>query len=84
MSEEIYSQLNEVEESIMEDSREEHWRNVTENGKDTSNINAQGWYVYKRDKEELIKRDFLVSVLHPKGEGIVLTCAKDKLIEGKE
>ena len=68
----------------MEDSREEHWRNVAEDGKDTSNINAQGWYVYKRYKEELIKREIMVSDLHPKGEVIVWTCVKDNIIEEKE
>ena len=34
--------------------------------------------------EELIKREFLVSVLYPKGGAIVWTCVKDHIIDEKE
>ena len=68
----------------MEDSREEHWRDIAEDGKDKKNIHALMWEVYKIDKQELIKREFSVSVPHPKGGNIVWTCVQDHIIEGKE
>ena len=34
----------------MADSREEHWRDVAEDGEDKSNIRALRWYVYIKDK----------------------------------
>ena len=37
-----------------------------------------------KDKEELIKRDFLVSVPHLKGGKIFWTCVKDHIIHEKE
>ena len=65
----------------MEVSKEEHWRDVAQNGEDNSKIHALGWDVYTRDKQDLIKRQFLVSVLHPKWEAIVWTCVKDNITE---
>ena len=53
----------------MENSMEEYWMGVYEYGGDKKKINALRWDVYIKDKEELIKREVLVSVAHPKGVG---------------
>ena len=71
VSEERYPELNEMENIRMEDIKGEHWMDFAEDGEDKSNIHALRWDVYTRDKEELIKREFLVSVLHKKGGNIV-------------
>ena len=42
----------------MEDSREDHWRDVAYEGEDKSKIHALGWYVYTKQKKELINRYF--------------------------
>ena len=42
------------------------------------------WDVYTKEKEELIKREFLVSVTHPERGGIVWTCVKGGFIKEKE
>ena len=68
----------------MEDSREEHWRDVAEYGEDKNNNHELRWDVYTRYEEELIKRYVLVSVLYPKGGNIVWTCAKYNIIEEKD
>ena len=47
--------LNEEEDIIMEDSREEHWRDVAEDCEDKSKTQTLMWEVYTKDKEELIK-----------------------------
>ena len=48
MSEEIDPYLNEDEDIIMEDSREVHWRDVSENGGNKSKIPDLRWDFYKR------------------------------------
>ena len=40
MSEEIDPDLNEKEDTRMENRREEHWRDVAEEGENKKNINA--------------------------------------------
>ena len=65
--EERNTDLNEEEYIRMEDSREEHWMDVDEDGEYKSNIHALRWDLYTREKEDLIKREFLVSVPHLKG-----------------
>ena len=50
----------------MEDSREEHWKDVDEDGEDNSKIHALRGDVYTIDKEELIKIEFSMSIRHPK------------------
>ena len=40
VSEESYLDLNEEEDISMEDSREEHWRCVAEDGENNNKINA--------------------------------------------
>ena len=47
-------------------------------------IHALRWEVYVKEKEDLIKRCFLVSVPHPKGGEIVWTCVKNHIIDEKE
>ena len=68
----------------MEDSREEHWRYVDEDGDDKNNIRTLMWDVYIKEEEELINREFSVSVPYPKGVNIVCTCMQDHIIKGKE
>ena len=63
---------------------EEHWMDVSEKGDDKKNIHALRLEVYVKEKEELIKREFWVSVPHPKGRGVVWTCVKDHIIDEKE
>ena len=73
----------------MEDIRfdkiqEDHWRDIEEENDDKKNIHALRWNVYVKEKGELITREFLVSVPHPKGEATVWTCVKDQVIYEKE
>ena len=42
------------------------------------------WEVYFKKKEGLIKREFFVSVSHPKGGAIVWTCMKYHTIDEKQ
>ena len=56
VSDEIDPVLNEEEYIRIEDSRDEHWRDGAEDGKDKSNILALSWGVYTILKEGLIKR----------------------------
>ena len=46
MLEDIYFNLNEKEDIIMEDSREEHWRYIAEVVDNMSNIHALRWDIY--------------------------------------
>ena len=50
--------LNEEEDIRITYSREEHWGDVAEDGKDKSKINALRWDIYTKEKAELIKRFF--------------------------
>ena len=50
MLEEIDPYLNEEEDIIISDSRDEHWRDVAEDGEDKSNIYALRLYVYTKYK----------------------------------
>ena len=84
VAEEIYPDLNEEEDIRLDVIKEEHWRDVAEEGDDKKNIYDLRWEVYVKEKEELINREFLVSVTHPKGGEIVWTCVKDDIIEEKE
>ena len=63
----------EVEEDIrILDNREKHWKGIVEeNINNKGKVHALRWGVYTKDKEELIKRKFLVEVPHPKGRKIV-------------
>ena len=51
VSEERDLDLNKEVDIRMEYIREEHWRYVSENGKDKKKIYALKWEVYKREKE---------------------------------
>ena len=59
--------LNEEEYIRMYAIMEDHWRDVAEEDENKNNIHTLRWEVYVRDKEDLIKKEFLVSVTHPKG-----------------
>ena len=48
MSVERYPYLNEEDDIIMEDSREDHCRDVDWDGEDTSKIHALRWDLYTR------------------------------------
>ena len=50
--------LNEEEDIRMEESREEHWRSVSEDDDYKKKINSLKWEVYTKDKEYFIKRLF--------------------------
>ena len=68
--EERYTDLNEEEDIIMKDSRQDNWRmqrEVAEDDQDKRNVHALKWDVHTREKQELIKREFLVFVPHLKG-----------------
>ena len=52
------TELNEEEDIRLNVIREDHWRDVAEEGEDKKKIHALRWEVYIKDKEELIKRDF--------------------------
>ena len=82
--EEIGPDLNEEEDIRMADSMEEHWSGVDDNGEYKSKFNSLRWYINTKEKEYLIKREFLVTFLHPKGGGTVWTCVKYNIIEEKE
>ena len=45
---EIYLDLNEEEGTIMEDIKEEHWRDVAEDGDDKKKIHALSWKFYTK------------------------------------
>ena len=67
MLEERHLDLNEEEDTRMDDTRDDYWSDFVEDGKDKKNIYALRWEVYKIEKEGLIERYFLVSVPHLKG-----------------
>ena len=67
MLEERHLDLNEEEDTRMDDTRDDYWSDFVEDGEDKKNIYALRWEVYTREKEGLIEREFLVSVPHPKG-----------------
>ena len=52
---------------------------ISKEGDKNNNIHALRWEVYVKDKEELIKREFLEYVLYPKGGNIVWICVKDNI-----
>ena len=70
MAEERYPELNEKEEIRSDKIQEDHWRDIAEENDDKKEINALRWDVYVKDKDELITREFLVSVPHPEGRTI--------------
>ena len=51
MSKERYPDLNENEDIIMDDTREEHWRDVAKDSKDKSNILYLRLDLYSREME---------------------------------
>ena len=61
----------------MDDSREEHWSDVDDEGEDKKKIHDLRWEVYVKENEYLIKMEVFFPVPHPKWGGIVWTYAKD-------
>ena len=84
VAEEIYTDLNDKEDIRFDEIWEDHWRDITEENDDKEKIHALRWDVYVEEKEEIITREFLESVTHPKGGTIVWTCVKDHIIDEKE
>ena len=84
MVEERDPDLNEMEDIRFDEIWENHWRDLAEENDNKNKIHALIWNVYVKEKEELIKRAFLVSVPHTKWGTIVLTCVKDHVIDKKE
>ena len=84
VSEEIDPDLNEEQDTRIYTIREEHQRDVYEEGDDKKKIHAPRWGVYVEDKEDFIKIHFSESVPHPKGKNIVWTCGNDHIIDEKE
>ena len=76
--------LNEEKDIIMYDTRDQHWRDVAKEGDDKKKIRSLRWELYVKDNTDLIKRDFPVSVTHPKRGNIVWTCVNDNTIKEKE
>ena len=50
VAEEIYPDLNTEEDIRLDAIREEHWRDVSEEGDDKKNIHSLRWEVYVKDK----------------------------------
>ena len=68
----------------MDEIRDKHWRDVTQEGDDKKKIHFLMQQVYVKEKGGLIEREFLVSVPHPKGGKVVWACVKDHIIDEKE
>ena len=84
VAEERDPDLNEEEDIRLDEIWEEHWRDIAQEGDDKKKMHSLRWKVYVKQKEELLKRDFLVSVPHPKEGEIVWTCVKDHIIDESE
>ena len=84
VAKERYLDLNEEEDIILDAIMEEHLMDVAEEGDYKNKIHALMWEVYYKEKEELKKIEFLVSVPHPKVGTIVWDCMKDNIIYEKE
>ena len=81
VAEERDPDLNEEENIRLDAIREEHWRYVAEGDYDKKNIFSLRWEVCIEEKEELINREFWVSVPPLKGGGIVWNFVKDHIID---
>ena len=74
VSEERDIDLNSEDYTRMEDSKEDHWRDVIEDGEDKSDISALRWYVYTIEKEEFIKIFFKCALHIQKGKHCLDLC----------
>ena len=54
--------LNGMEDIRFDEIREDHWRDLAEGNDNKKKIHALRWYVYVKEKGELITRSFSVSV----------------------
>ena len=67
------------------DDSYEKWKEVEEEDNDEmGKVNYQRLDVQTKEKEDLIKREFLVFIMHPKGVNIVWTCIKYNTTEEKD
>ena len=83
--EQRYPELEEKEDFRISVAMEEHRKYVSwDNYQDIIMVNYLRWDVHMKQKEDFIKREFLVTVTHPKGGGVVWTCAEDNIIEEKQ
>ena len=63
------------------DDMEEHWKEGEEqDNQERYKVHAQIWEKYTKENKELIKKDFLLAVPHPKRGGIVWTCVEDNVV----
>ena len=69
VSEERDPNSNNEEDIIMDETRDNHWRVVSEEDDDKKKIHALRWEVYVKNKDKLIKREFPVYITHPTGGG---------------
>ena len=63
---------------------EETRRDVSEERKYKKKMHALSWEIYVKEKEELINRNVLASVPHPKGGNIVWTCVNNHITNEKD
>ena len=84
VAEERDPDLNEMEDIRFDKIREDHWRDIAEEKDDRKKIHVLRWDLYVKEREELITREFLVSVPYTKGGTIFCTCVKDHVIDEKE
>ena len=81
VAEERDPDLNEKQDIRLDEIREQHWRDVAEEGDYKKKIHSLRWDFYVKQKEELINREFWVSVPHMKGGAIFWTCVKENIID---
>ena len=63
--------LNGEQDIKIKDIGEDHWSDVADYGENMSKIHALRQDIYTKENDELIKREFLVSVPHLKEGGIL-------------
>ena len=76
--------LNEMEDIRFDEIREDNWRDIAEDYDDKKKIHVLRWNVYVKEKEELITREFSVSVPHSKGKTIFCTCVRKRRVGGNK
>ena len=84
VSQEGESDVNQDGDIRMEDSWEEYWKYVADDGEDKKKIHALRWDVYTRYMKGFINIQFSLSIPHPKGGEIVQNCVKDNIIDEKD
>ena len=81
MMEEMYPDLQGKEDLRIYDDSEQHCKEVEEKDKeDRGRVRALRWEVYMKEKDQLIKRGFLVVVPHMKWGVVVWNCVNDNVV----